>query len=125
MNNIFYSDIDLSFEKTINNDIKRLINNDSIKNSIINLISFNVHDIFLNDMFGGFLKDLLFEADSDLDLGLISDRIEWILSTYENRIIVNEVDCEFLDNNILHIDISYTIKKDNKKENFTFIRDLK
>ena len=123
--NILYSDIDLSLKKTANSDIGILRNNDCIKTSIMNLLSFDVHDIFLNDNFGGFLKDLLFEADSAIDLGIIIDRIEWIINTYEKRIKLLNVEADFGLQNTIIIQISYEILKKNSKEQLIYKRDLR
>ena len=119
-----YSDIDLSLTKTPNNDIPLLRDNAAIRTSIMNLLAFNMHDIFLNDYFGGFLKEILFENDNQIETGILRNRIEWILETYEPRIKVILVDVNYKDSSVLNIDISYTILVDDSFDKVTYIRDL-
>lgn len=119
-----YSDIDLSLARTPNNDIPRIVNNAAIRVSIMNLLAFNMHDIFLNDYFGGFLKEILFESDNQIETGILRNRIEWILETYEPRIKVISVDVNYTDSAVLNIDISYTILVDDSFDKVTYIRDL-
>lgn len=119
-----YSDIDLSLARTPNNDIPRIVDNAAIKVSIMNLLAFNMHDIFLNDYFGGFLKEILFESDNQIETGILRSRIEWILETYETRIKVISVDVNYTDSAVLNIDISYTILVDDSFDKVTYIRDL-
>lgn len=119
-----YSDIDLSFELTPNKDIGIIRDNNCINVSIMNLLSFQKHDIFLNDYFGGFLKDILFESDNQVDIGILSNRIEWVLETYEPRIKVNEVSVEFRNDTLLDIAITYTILKTEQEHTITYIRDI-
>ena len=90
----------------------------------MNLLAFNMHDIFLNDYFGGFLKEILFESDNQIETGILRNRIEWILQTYEPRIKVTSVDVRYTDNIILHIDIAYIILVDDSFDKVTYIRDL-
>lgn len=119
-----YSDIDLSLARTPNNDIPRIVDNAAIKVSIMNLLAFNMHDIFLNDYFGGFLKEILFESDNQIETGILRSRIEWILETYETRIKVISIDVNYTDSAVLNIDISYTILVDDSFDKVTYIRDL-
>lgn len=119
-----YSDIDLSLARTPNNDIPRIVDNAAIRVSIMNLLVFNMHDIFLNDYFGGFLKEILFENDNQIETGILRSRIEWILETYEPRIKVISVDVNYTDSAVLNIDISYTILVDDSFDKVTYIRDL-
>lgn len=119
-----YSDIDLSLARTPNNDIPRIVDNAAIKVSIMNLLAFNMHDIFLNDYFGGFLKEILFESDNQIETGILRNRVEWILETYETRIKVISVDVNYTDSTVLNIDISYTILVDDSFDKVTYIRDL-
>lgn len=119
-----YSDIDLSLARTPNNDIPRIVDNAAIRVSIMNLLAFNMHDIFLNDYFGGFLKEILFESDNQIETGILRSRIEWILETYETRIKVISIDVNYTDSAVLNIDISYTILVDDSFDKVTYIRDL-
>ena len=119
-----YSDIDLSLARTPNNDIPRIVDNAAIKVSIMNLLAFNMHDIFLNDYFGGFLKEILFESDNQIETGILRSRVEWILETYETRIKVISIDVNYTDSAVLNIDISYTILVDDSFDKVTYIRDL-
>lgn len=119
-----YSDIDLSLARTPNNDIPRIVDNAAIRVSIMNLLAFNMHDIFLNDYFGGFLKEILFESDNQIETGILRSRIEWILETYETRIKVISIDVNYTDSVVLNIDISYNILVDDSFDKVTYIRDL-
>lgn len=120
-----HSDIDLHFTRTPNNDIPLLRDNAAIKTSIMNLLSFNQHDIFLNDYFGGFLKEILFESDNQIETGILRSRIDWVLKTYEPRISVNDIIINYTNDIILEIDIQYTILADDSIDKVTYIRDIK
>lgn len=122
--NSTYSDIDLSFILTPNKDIGLIKDDKCINTAIMNLLSFQKHDIFLNDYFGGFLKDILFESDNQVDIGILSTRIEWVLDTYEPRIKVNDVLVEFRNESILDISITYTVLKTEQENTITYIRDI-
>lgn len=122
---ILYSDIDLHFKKTPNGDIPLLKDNAAIKTSIMNLLAFNTHDIFLNDYFGGFLKEILFESDNQIETGILKSRIEWVLTTYETRITDIKVSAKYTNNTILEIDIEYIILADDSSDKVTYIRDIK
>lgn len=119
-----YSDIDLSFNLTPNNDIGIIKDDACINVAIMNLLSFQKHDVFLNDYFGGFLKDILFESDNQVDIAILSSRIEWVLDTYEPRIKVNDVLIQFRNDTLLDIAITYTILKTEQEHTITYIRDI-
>lgn len=119
-----YSDIDLSFNLTPNNDIGIIKDDACINVAIMNLLSFQKHDVFLNDYFGGFLKDILFESDNQVDIAILSSRIEWVLDTYEPRIKVNDVLVQFRNDTLLDIAITYTILKTEQEHTITYIRDI-
>lgn len=119
-----YSDIDLSFNLTPNNDIGIIKDDACINVAIMNLLSFQKHDVYLNDYFGGFLKDILFESDNQVDIAILSSRIEWVLDTYEPRIKVNDVLIQFRNDTLLDIAITYTILKTEQEHTITYIRDI-
>lgn len=119
-----YSDIDLTLSKTPNDDIPLLRDNAAIKTSIMNLLALNMHDVFLNDYFGGFLKEILFESDNQVETGILRSRILWILETYESRISVDTVNINYTNSTILEIDIEYTILVDDTTDTVTYLRDI-
>lgn len=120
----FYSDIDFEFRKNNNNDISVLTDNQAIKVSIMNLMMFSLHDLFLNDIFKGFLKTSLFENNDQITVNSIDTLIRWSLNEHEPRIKLIDVDVDNSVTTQIQITIKYIILKDGTEDKVTYLRDI-
>lgn len=77
------------------------------KNQLINYILTNPGEKFFDPGFGSGIRLLLFEPNTDLDI--IADNLKAGIEAYVQNIIVNNVNAVSDDNNIIYIQISYSI----------------
>jgi phage baseplate assembly protein W len=107
----YFKDISLSFKRhPITNDMIILTNEDAIKKSVQNLVRTNIGERFFNPLLGSKVAFYLFElSNSDIEY-ILTDEIRTLLSNFETRIKVTEVQVEVLqDNYELNVKISYDI----------------
>lgn len=106
-----FKDISLSFLKNpITNDILILKNEDAIKKSVMNLVKTRIGERFFNSLLGSRVNESLFElSDSGINIAL-ENEIRNLLSNFEKRISVREIDAEIIEDNYeLNIKIIYDI----------------
>ena len=77
------------------------------KNQLINYILTNPGERLFDPGFGSGIRSLLFEPNTNLDT--ISDNLKEGIEAYVQNIIVNNVSAISDDNNVVYIQISYTI----------------
>jgi phage baseplate assembly protein W len=77
------------------------------KNQLINYILTNPGERLFDPGFGSGIRSLLFEPNTNLDT--ISDNLKEGIEAYVQNIIVNNVSAVSDDNNVVYIQISYTI----------------
>jgi phage baseplate assembly protein W len=107
----YFKDISLSFKRhPITNDMIILTNEDAIKKSVQNLVRTNIGERFFNPLLGSKVSFYLFElSNSDIEY-ILTDEIRTLLSNFETRIKVTEVQVEVLpDDYELNVKISYDI----------------
>ncbi len=107
----YFKDISLSFKRhPITNDIVIISNEDAIKKSVQNLVRTKVNERFFNSLLGSNATSYIFElSGSEVEL-LLVDEIKTLLSNFETRIKVEEVEVESLsDEYELNIKVVYTI----------------
>lgn len=107
----YFKDISLSFKRhPITNDMIILTNEDAIKKSVQNLVRTNIGERFFNPLLGSRVAFYLFElSNSDIEY-ILTDEIRTLLSNFETRIKVTEVQVEVLpDDYELNVKISYDI----------------
>ena len=104
-----FKDISLSFSKNaLTNDLIFLRNETAIARSIRNLVMIHLEEVFFNPELG--LPHMLFENVDGITLDLIKDRIKNIITRYEPRVDLQNVDAELRDyNNELSIALRYEI----------------
>ena len=122
-----YSDIDQKITLNDYGDIIVLIDEESIKQSIKNIILTNVGERarFQNPFFGSKINNSLGEKINNVTALQISDEIETALENWDNRIIINEVKTNInIDKQLYEISIFYTIKNLNIDGNVNFILDV-
>jgi len=87
-----YSDFLTSFRVgNDNNDLQTLENEDSVKQSIINLLLTNTGERFYNSSFGSDLNKLLFENSSPQIISAITELITTAIENFETRARVLDV----------------------------------
>lgn len=109
METIIFSDIDFNFTPhPITGDIVSIKNDNAIKKSVYNLVSTAFYERKFHPEIGSNLGKLLFENQSPLLKNNIENSIKTVLSNYEPRINVTNVNVNFI-NNDAEISIYYMI----------------
>ena len=91
-----YSDFDFTFTNNVSTGISKIINADSVNQSIKNILMTNKGEIPFNPMFGSKLNHLLFEPINAVTTALIKDEILTALNNFEPRIKIEEIKVEEL-----------------------------
>jgi phage baseplate assembly protein W len=114
-----YSDLDLLFKAhPITGDVGRRVDSDAVKRAVKNIILTNAYERPFKPGFGGNVRGLLFELNTDRGMRRVAlDMVETI-NTFEPR--VENVDVKFdegeINSNKLNINISYSIKNGVKNQ---------
>jgi len=89
---ILYSDFNSNLDKTyINNDVLLNINEDSVKQSIKNILQTNTGERFFNPSFGSDVNRMLFENFSSASEQIVSDLIKTSINNFEPRANILDV----------------------------------
>ena len=106
-----FKDISLSFSKhPVTRDILALKNEDAIKRSVQNLVRIHVGETVFNPLLGTRVTDALFELADDTFIDPIKTEVELVLSNWEPRITLQDVDVVAdPDNNSLEVTINYDL----------------
>lgn len=81
----FYKDIDLSFEQTSKGDIPSLLDLDTVKQSIYNLLMLSKYENYFDSDFKIDLKNVLHELDDEQTRIVITDAIRTAINN-ESRV---------------------------------------
>ena len=114
--NITYKDFDFGFDMDSNGELSVLIDEDSIKQSIKNIILTGLVEKtrYQNSRFGSRVYNFLGEKISSLTALQISDEIENSLNNWESRVKVIEVISEAnIQKQLYEVLIKYKIKNLN------------
>ena len=116
---IIYSDFLNSFNiDSVKKDIIQLENEDSVKQSIKNLLLTNRGDRFFNPTLGSDIKYSLFENYTSATEQILSDLVKTCIKNFEPR--VNVIDVKVLgspDNNSINLSLIFSVI--NKSEPIT------
>lgn len=115
----FYQDINVSqlFNKDTN-DLSLLVNEDSVKHSIINILLTNVGEKFFNINFGSEVNKILFENLTPQTTAALNSLIKSAIENYEPRAnLLNVISSPLPDDNAYAISIVFNII--NKTEPIT------
>lgn len=95
---------------------------DNIKQSIDILLQTHFGERSTQPFWGSDLRSYLFQKPSAMLANEISDSVKFSLLNYEPRIIVDEVDVNFIDTTESYIEIviQFTIKKINSRHNHVY-----
>ena len=87
-----YTDLDLSLEiNPFNGDISKIVDERSVKRAIRHLILFEKWDVPFNERVHGHAKELLFESPDQIIIRTLSDRISWVIKSFEPRVELHDV----------------------------------
>ena len=83
-----FVDLDFNFKTFSNKDVKTKLGENSIKQSIKNILMIDQYEKPFNPYFGAGLQDLLFEPITPTSANTLKRRIESTLNNYEPRIFL-------------------------------------
>ena len=87
-----FKDISMTFQSNpLNRDLIGIKNETAIARSVKNLVLSSQGEKFFNSSFGTRVSKLLFENIDEMTASIIKDEITYVLSTYEPRIEVMDV----------------------------------
>lgn len=111
---VYYSDIDPNFKiDTRNNDVATVINVESVRNSIVGIISSRKNERPFSPEFGSDVHDSLFENMGDFSAYAIEQAISQAIVTYEPRALVQNIKAVPMDDdNSYNVTVQYHIITD-------------
>ena len=113
-----YKDLSLYFtHNPISGDVTMVTDVQDIKRSVRNLVMTNRFEKPFHPEIASHVRDLLFEPFSPVTINLLRNRIETVLTNYEPRVTLTDVqvedpDFQKMDNNELNVRIFFTLKND-------------
>jgi len=87
-----YLDLDLSFSAKPAGDVYKKANAAAVKQAVKNLLMTNQMEKPFDTTFGGNLSDFMFENDTEIDAGEISNQIILAVHTHEPRARILDID---------------------------------
>lgn len=117
-----YRDISFNFlANPINGDISTVSNENSIIQSIKNILLTDSFEVPFNSSFSGNVNSLLFEPVSPITKSILKDRIKQAIENFEPRIILQNVDVsESADENSYNVTITFTSRLSEQQEKIAF-----
>ena len=113
-----YKDLSLYFTPNpVSGDVTMVTDVQDIKRSVRNLVMTNRFEKPFHPEIASHVRDLLFEPFSPVTINLLRNRIETVLTNYEPRVTLTDVqvedpDFQKMDNNELNVRIFFTLKND-------------
>jgi len=113
-----YKDLSLFFTPNpVSGDVTMVTDVQDIKRSVRNLVMTNRFEKPFHPEVASHVRDLLFEPFSPVTINLLRNRIETVLTNYEPRVTLTDVEVEDpdfqrMDNNELNVRIFFTLKND-------------
>ena len=113
-----YKDLSLFFTPNpVSGDVTMVTDVQDIKRSVRNLVMTNRFEKPFHPEVASHVRDLLFEPFSPVTINLLRNRIETVLTNYEPRVTLTDVEVEdpdfqMMDNNTLNVRIFFTLKND-------------
>ena len=117
-----YKDIDLNFEpKPLSVDVDSLIGVNAIKQSLKNIVLYNIFEKPYSSEFDVGLRNLLFENKGHGFQNFLRKRVRILIEAYEPRVILNDVLVKFIsERNSMQISVFYTVKETQTPESLEF-----
>ena len=113
-----YKDLSLFFTPNpVSGDVTMVTDVQDIKRSVRNLVMTNRFEKPFHPEVASHVRDLLFEPFTPVTINLLRNRIETVLTNYEPRVTLTDVEVEDpdfqkMDNNELNVRIFFTLKND-------------
>ena len=113
-----YKDLSLFFTPNpVSGDVTMVTDVQDIKRAVRNLVMTNRFEKPFHPEIASHVRDLLFEPFSPVTINLLRNRIETVLTNYEPRVTLTDVEVEDpdfrkMDNNELNVRIFFTLKND-------------
>jgi len=105
-----YSDLDLLFKKhPQTGDVVVRKDADAVKRAVKNIILTNHYERPFKPGFGGSIRNLLFELNTDRKLRKAKNRIVNMIEVFEPRVRDVDVHIRNMDNNEVSLQVSYAI----------------
>ena len=120
-----WRDLDLLFQKhPQTGDVVVRTDAEAVKRSVKNIILTNHYERPFKPGFGGSIRNLLFELNTDRKLRKVQQRLATLLYTFEPRIERVKVILNNADNNEVKIGVHYSIRNGtpNQQLDFTVTR---
>ena len=107
-----YKDLDLDFQQnTATKDIQKMLDVESVKRSVKNLINLNHYEKPFHPEIGSNLRGMLFELMTPQMTNLIGKQIELLIKNYEPRCrLVQVKNMPDLDRNGYMVSISFNVQ---------------
>jgi len=117
---VLYSDIKTSFSLySVKNDLENIVNEDSVKTSIKNILLTNRGERFFNNTFGSDIRYSLFENFNSATEQVITELVRNAIENFETRANILDILVSSNDElNQLNVTIIFSIL--NKSEPITF-----
>jgi phage baseplate assembly protein W len=117
-----YKDIDLNFEPNpLSGDVDSLIGVNAIKQSLKNIVLYNIFEKPYSSEFDVGLRNLLFENKGHGFQNFLRKRVRILIEAYEPRVILNDVLVKFIsERNSMQISVFYTVKETQTPESLEF-----
>jgi len=120
----FFSDFVTSFKKTPAGDqLGRVINEDSVNQSLRNLIKTNIGERLFQPLVGSDIYALLFEHNTDENLDLVRTYIEAVINNNEPRVNLLNVELitDFVNENRIEVNLTYNLINNPDPINLTIL----
>jgi len=105
-----YSDLDLHFKKhPQTGDVVVRKDADAVKRAVRNIILTNNYERPFKPGFGGSIRNLLFELNTDRKLRKAKNRIVNMIETFEPRVTAVQVHIRDVDINQVNLQVNYAI----------------
>ncbi len=106
-----WSDLHQDIKVDAQGSIKKIINVESVKTSVDNILRTSRGTRVMLRDFGSDLKGVLFENMSDSMINLTADEIKKAINKWDNRVIVNAIDFKTdVDRNLVRIMLKFAIR---------------
>jgi phage baseplate assembly protein W len=105
-----YKDLDLTFDiNPLTGDVSKKVGVDAIRQSLKNLVLYNIFEKPYSTQFDIGLRNLLFENKGKSFENYLKNRVKIIIQTYEPRVVLNDVVVKGGDDsNSVEISVYYT-----------------
>jgi len=120
----FFSDFVTSFKKTPAGDqLGRVINEDSVNQSLRNLIKTNIGERLFQPLVGSDIYALLFEHNTDENLDLVRTYIDAMINNNEPRVNLLNVELitDFVNENRIEVNLTYNLINNPDPINLTIL----